>query len=103
MAQSNAVPGFKASVNGLHFTNSWPNEPDIVANVPPFGNVSIGDASNGLCGGMVFTVRDVFQAGLPPIPDTANPAPSLRYSTTLSRASSPASTFRAACSSTSTG
>ncbi len=74
MAQRNAVLGFKASVNGLHFINSWPNEPDIVVNVPPFGNVAIGDASNGLCGGMVFTVRDVFQAGMPPIPDTANPA-----------------------------
>jgi hypothetical protein len=75
MAQRNAVFGFKASVNGLHFTNSWPPEPDIVVNVPPFGNVAIGDASNGLCGGMVFTVRDVFQAGMPPIPDTTNPAP----------------------------
>jgi hypothetical protein len=73
MAQRNAVFGFKASVNGLHFTNSWPSEPDIVVNVPPFGNVAIGDASNGLCGGMVFTVRDVFQAGMPPIPDTSNP------------------------------
>jgi hypothetical protein len=73
MAQRNAVLGFKASVNGLHFTNSWPPEPDIVVNVPPFGNVAIGDASNGLCGGMVFTVRDVFQAGMPPIPDTTNP------------------------------
>jgi Ig-like domain from next to BRCA1 gene len=74
MAMSNAVPGFKASVNGLHFTNSWPSEPDIVVNVPPLGNVTIGDASNGLCGGMVYAVMDVFQAGLPPIPDTTNPA-----------------------------
>ena len=65
MAMSNAVPGFKASVNGLHFTNSWPPEPDIIVNVPPLGNVTIGDASNGLCGGMVYTVMDVFQAGLP--------------------------------------
>jgi Ig-like domain-containing protein len=74
MATSNAVPGFKASVNGLHFTNSWPSEPDIIVNVPPLGNVTIGDASNGLCGGMVYTVMDVFQAGLPPVPDTTNPA-----------------------------
>jgi hypothetical protein len=73
MAISNAVPGFKASVDGLHFTNSWPPEPDIVVNVPPLGNVAIGDASNGLCGGMVYTVMDVFQAGMPPIPDTTNP------------------------------
>lgn len=74
MAQSHTVAGFKASVNGLHFTNSFPSEPDIVVNVQPFGNVTIGDASNGLCGGMVFTVRDVFQAAMPPIPDTTQPA-----------------------------
>jgi hypothetical protein len=74
MASSNAVPGFNASVDGLHFTNSWPSEPDIVVNAGPLGNVPIGDASNGLCGGMVYTVMDVFAAGLPPIPDTHNPA-----------------------------
>jgi hypothetical protein len=74
MAAANAVPGFHASVDGLHFTNSWPSEPDIVVDVPPLGKVAIGDASNGLCGGMVYTVMDVFQAGLPPIPDTVNPA-----------------------------
>jgi hypothetical protein len=67
------VTTFKPSVNGLHFSNSWPPEPDIVVSVPPFGNVTIGDASNGLCGGMVFTALDVFQAMLPPLPDTTNP------------------------------
>lgn len=74
MATSNAVPGFTPSVDGLHFTNSWPNEPDIVIDAGPLGKVPIGDASNGLCGGMVYTVMDVFSAGLPPIPDTHNPA-----------------------------
>jgi hypothetical protein len=54
--------------------NTWPSEPDIVVDVSPLGKVPIGDASNGLCGGMVYTVMDVFAAGLPPIPDTANPA-----------------------------
>lgn len=67
------VTTFKPSVNGLHFTNTWPPEPDIIVNVPPLGNVPIGDAYNGLCGGMVFTALDVFMAGLPPIPDTTNP------------------------------
>ncbi|HEV7205060.1 MAG TPA: NBR1-Ig-like domain-containing protein [Jatrophihabitans sp.] len=74
MAQHNAVPGFRASVNGLHFTNAWPSEPDIIIDVSPLGKVPIGDASNGLCGGMVYTVIDVFSAALPPIPDTTNPA-----------------------------
>jgi hypothetical protein len=51
----------------LRFINAWPSEPDIVVNVPPMGQVPIGDASNGLCGGMVFTVLDIFTAGLPPL------------------------------------
>ena len=73
MATANAVPGFRPSVDGLHFVNSWPSEPDIVVDVGPLGKVPIGDASNGLCGGMVYTVMDVFKAGGPPIPDTTNP------------------------------
>lgn len=35
-------------------------------------SVPIGDASNGLCGGMAFAVRDYFEAGKPP-PDDAEP------------------------------
>ncbi len=68
------VPGFSPSVNGLRFTNDWPSEPDIEVDVPGFGKVRIGDASNGLCGGMVFTVLDVFIAKLAPLP-AARPAP----------------------------
>ena len=64
-----AVPGFLPGPNGLRFTNEWPHEPDIEVNVPPFGTIPIGDASNGLCGGMVFLVRDVFEAGRPPLED----------------------------------
>src|SRR6187200_2862767 len=62
-----AVPGFSASQNGLAFTNSWPHQPNVVLDVPGIGKLPIGDASNGLCGGMVFLVRDVFDAGLPPL------------------------------------
>lgn len=62
---NNSVPNFKPSTSGLKFINSFPHEPDITVNVPPFGNITIGDASNGLCGGMVFTVRDLFENGLP--------------------------------------
>src|SRR4051812_38347110 len=64
------VPNFRPSVNGLRFTNSWPPQPDIVVPVPLVGDVPIGDAQNGLCGGMVFTVRDVFEARQPPITDS---------------------------------
>lgn len=72
---TNAVPGFRASVNGLHFTNAWPHEPDLVVDLGPLGRIPIGDASNGLCGGMVYTVIDTFHHRLPPIPDTVRPDP----------------------------
>ena len=76
VATSVRVPGFTPSVNGLHFINSFPSEPALSYDLPGIGRISIGDASNGLCGGMVFTVRDVFQTlGLAPVADVAQPAP----------------------------
>lgn len=76
MAIANAVPGFTASINGLRFSNGWPDEPAMVVKMPaPIGDIPIGNASNGLCGGMVYTVIDVFTSGLPPIADTTNPPP----------------------------
>jgi len=66
------VPGFLPSKNGLHYPNSWVSEPDITISTP-FGDVGLGSASNGLCGGMVFAVRDLFDAGRTPPPDTATP------------------------------
>ncbi len=72
-----AVPGFLPSQNGLRFVNAWPTVPLYEAKVPALGTVPIGNASGGLCGGMVFTVRDVFEFGLPPLqdglPDKATP------------------------------
>jgi hypothetical protein len=35
--------------------------------------IGLGDASAGLCGGMVATVRDLFAAGIAPPPDTEPP------------------------------
>jgi hypothetical protein len=67
------VPMFLPSRNGLHFTNSWPSEPDFTINL--LGqNVPIGNASDGLCGGMAYTVYDLYQARLLPPPATVNPA-----------------------------
>jgi hypothetical protein len=74
VAEHNAVPGFLPSTNGLHFTNSWPHVPDVVLDFGPMGKLPLGDASNGLCGGMVYTVIDVFQDARPPIADDVNPA-----------------------------
>jgi hypothetical protein len=66
---------FRPSTHGLHFTNYWPvGTPDYTVNVPIVGDVTIGDANNGLCGGMVFTVADLYNARLQPPPDTTSPA-----------------------------
>lgn len=85
MATQVRVPGFVPSVNGLHFVNAFPREPVVKVDIPPFGIVPIGDASGGLCGGMAFTVRDVFETpGLHPLPNTTPPAedtPLFRYLT----------------------
>jgi hypothetical protein len=51
---------FVPSVNGFHFNNSFEA-------VPPFrliGELRYGDASKGLCGGMVYAALDYFNAGL---------------------------------------
>jgi hypothetical protein len=66
------VAGFLPSRSGLHFPNEWPSEPDLTLSTP-FGNIGIGDASNGLCGGMVFAVCDLFRAGQQPPKTTTNP------------------------------
>lgn len=67
------VSGFIPSHNGLHFSNRWPSVPDKMIGTP-FGDISIGDASNGLCGGMAFAVRDLFEAGCMPPDSSKNPA-----------------------------
>jgi len=78
---SPAVPDFAPSTRGLHFLNAFPAGtpalPGLPATVsiPHFGAISINDASNGLCGGMVFAVRDYFESGTPPPPDSSPPGP----------------------------
>ena len=64
--------GFDPLADGFAFTNSWPAAPAVT--VPtPFGPVGIGNAANGLCGGMVFAALDYWIAGR--IPPAARPAP----------------------------
>lgn len=74
LAQSQSrVPGFKPSVSGFRFANSFAPLP---YNINVAGtNVPIGDASNGMCGGMVYAVRDYFEAGyLTPPPNATAPS-----------------------------
>jgi hypothetical protein len=66
------VTGFMPSMNGFHFPNSFAHAPDIQISI--LGqNVAIGDAANGLCGGMAFAARDFFQAGRQPPARTDSP------------------------------
>lgn len=66
------VTGFLPSMNGFHFSNSFAHAPDIQISI--LGqNIAIGDAANGLCGGMAFAARDFFQAAQRPPARTDSP------------------------------
>jgi hypothetical protein len=71
---SSCVPGFRPSLRGLHFANVFPRQPVVLLPLPGIGTLPIGDASRGLCGGMVFTTLDLFTAGRSPPPVTEPPA-----------------------------
>ena len=55
------LTGFVPTEHGFHFANRFPSVPDITIPIP-FGRVEFGDASKGLCGGMVFTALDYYLA-----------------------------------------
>ena len=70
-----AVVGFLPSTNGFHFSNSsFAEVPDLHLGLPVIGDVPIGNAQNGVCGGMAFTVRDFFESRAPIPPDTVAPS-----------------------------
>ena len=69
-----SVPGFRPSAHGFHFANRWPAGPTV-----RFGRldprlVGVGDAATGLCGGMVYTVADLYAAGIAVPADREAPA-----------------------------
>ncbi len=64
MTESNAIDGFRPSVNGLHFANRWEPGPTIRLGVIDPRWIGVGDAKAGLCGGMSWFVRERFHAGL---------------------------------------
>jgi hypothetical protein len=69
------VPGFLPSVNGLPFANDFEDGPVLTITVPPFGELPVGNAAGGMCGGMVFTVMDMFALRLALPPGTPAPQP----------------------------
>jgi hypothetical protein len=60
------VPNFDPTTNGLIYPNNWPHQPIRRFALGSITNLDIGDAANGLCGGMSFTVADLHAAGLTP-------------------------------------
>lgn len=70
---SERVLGFRPSANGFAFANDFPKGPLFrVLGIP------VGNAANGICGGMAFAARDLFDARLRPPPDAAPPPPRTR-------------------------
>jgi hypothetical protein len=79
------VPGFQPAADGFAFVNAWPHVPLGEIQLGTLAKLSIGDAANGLCGGMCFTVADLHAAGLQP-GGPAQPAPgSPRYQYIVTR------------------
>jgi hypothetical protein len=76
------VPDFTPSVNGFAFANSWPHNAIRQFRLGNVATLNIGDAANGLCGGMSFTVADLHRARLAAPADPSPPAagtPRYRY------------------------
>jgi hypothetical protein len=73
--------GFVPSVNGLHYDNAFPDGPALTVDLG-VTTLNIGNAANGLCGGMVFAALDYWSFGGRPPPDTTPPAkatPAFQY------------------------
>lgn len=68
------VGEFTPSIHGFRFSNYFPPGP-VLRLALPFGALPVGNASNGLCGGMVFAARDYFDVGRLPPPDEEPPPP----------------------------
>lgn len=60
------VPGFLPSTHGFVYPNAWPSNPIRQFRLGNVATLNIGDAANGLCGGMSFTVADLHKAGIRP-------------------------------------
>lgn len=76
------VPGFEPAINGFHFANSFEHSPLRKFKLGDIATLDVGDAANGLCGGMSFSTADLHRAGLRPPSDTTPPvaeSPAYRY------------------------
>jgi hypothetical protein len=60
-----AAEAFLPTRHGFAFDNAWPHQPAVVLPTP-FGDIGIGNAGGGLCGGMAFAALDYWIAGQTP-------------------------------------
>ena len=71
---SQRVPNFLPSVQGFRFVNRFDDDaPVFTIPVPPFGDIPVGKAAGGMCGGMVFAVLDLYRASMLPPADPDSP------------------------------
>ncbi len=69
-----AVKFYLPSTHGFAFSNRWPAEHITSITLPdPFGDILVGNAAWGLCGGMSFASRDYFDAHLWAPTQSTNP------------------------------
>ncbi len=66
---------FSAAANGFAFANRWPHVAPLRFRIggPLPVELAIGDAANGLCGGMAFAALDLWFAKIAPPSDPAQP------------------------------
>jgi hypothetical protein len=74
VVSEHTVGGFLPSTHGFHFANAWPAGPTVRFGPLDPRIIGVGDASAGLCGGMCYSVADLFAAGLPVPADREPPA-----------------------------
>lgn len=72
---SHFVAGFKPSNQGFHFENDFEDGAPVIKLATVFGDIPVGNAGGGLCGGMVFAALDLFRRALAPPADTIAPKP----------------------------
>lgn len=72
-AGARVVTAFDAGRHAPGFANRFPRGTPVLSLPTPFGRVALGDAADGLCGGMVFAALDAYLWGVPP-PGEPTPA-----------------------------
>jgi len=68
------VGDFRPSVHGFHFPNAFARDPIRRFQLGSVATLDIGDVANGLCGGMSYTARDLWEHSVRPPADPAPPA-----------------------------